>query len=136
MKVKITQPPGAMSDLDGILIVPKKGEEVDVPDELGQALVDAESAEKVVGESSQDASPKPAQQDRGGDNVDATPKAREKAEELGVDISGIEGSGDGGKVTVDDVKKAAEKRDAEEEQRANVRPSETTAANGPIETRG
>jgi pyruvate/2-oxoglutarate dehydrogenase complex dihydrolipoamide acyltransferase (E2) component len=37
---------------------------------------------------------------------DATDAARQKAEQLGVDLSGIEGSGAGGRVTVKDVTKA------------------------------
>lgn len=39
----------------------------------------------------------------------ATDAAKQKAEEKGVDLSGLEGSGSGGKVTVEDVEKAEEK---------------------------
>ncbi len=38
----------------------------------------------------------------------ATEAARRKAEELGVDISTVEGTGQGGRVTVGDVDQAAE----------------------------
>jgi hypothetical protein len=37
----------------------------------------------------------------------ATPKAQERAAEVGVDVSTLSGSGSGGKVTVPDVEKAA-----------------------------
>ena len=37
----------------------------------------------------------------------ATHAAREKAEELGLDLSGIEGTGAGGRILIQDVKKAA-----------------------------
>jgi pyruvate/2-oxoglutarate dehydrogenase complex dihydrolipoamide acyltransferase (E2) component len=39
--------------------------------------------------------------------VEATDAARRIAEELGVNLSGIEGSGAGGRVVVSDVRKAA-----------------------------
>ena len=39
--------------------------------------------------------------------VEATDAARRKAEELSVDLSGVEGTGQGGRITVGDVEKAA-----------------------------
>ncbi len=42
--------------------------------------------------------------------VQATPAARRAAEELGVDLSQVEGTGSGGRITVKDVRSAAEKR--------------------------
>ena len=41
------------------------------------------------------------------DKAQATPAAERKAEELGVDLSEIEGTGSGGRITVKDVTKAA-----------------------------
>lgn len=43
----------------------------------------------------------------GQDESEVTPAASRKAQELGVDLSSIEGTGDGGKITVSDVEKAA-----------------------------
>jgi pyruvate/2-oxoglutarate dehydrogenase complex dihydrolipoamide acyltransferase (E2) component len=41
------------------------------------------------------------------DKAQATPAAERKAEELGVDLSQIEGTGSGGRITVKDVTEAA-----------------------------
>jgi pyruvate/2-oxoglutarate dehydrogenase complex dihydrolipoamide acyltransferase (E2) component len=41
------------------------------------------------------------------DKAQATPAAARKAEELGVDLSQIEGTGSGGRITVKDVTRAA-----------------------------
>jgi pyruvate/2-oxoglutarate dehydrogenase complex dihydrolipoamide acyltransferase (E2) component len=38
------------------------------------------------------------------EDVEATPAAEEKAEELGVDLADVEGTGQGGRITVSDVK--------------------------------
>ncbi len=46
------------------------------------------------------------------DESSATPTAQERAKELGVDLSKVKGSGSGGKVTTEDVEKAA-KQDKE-----------------------
>jgi pyruvate/2-oxoglutarate dehydrogenase complex dihydrolipoamide acyltransferase (E2) component len=40
----------------------------------------------------------------------ATPAAERRAGELGVDLSRVEGTGSGGRITVKDVQSAAEKR--------------------------
>jgi pyruvate/2-oxoglutarate dehydrogenase complex dihydrolipoamide acyltransferase (E2) component len=42
--------------------------------------------------------------------VHATEAAERKAGELGVDLSTVEGTGKGGRITVDDVQKAAKAR--------------------------
>jgi pyruvate/2-oxoglutarate dehydrogenase complex dihydrolipoamide acyltransferase (E2) component len=42
--------------------------------------------------------------------VQATPAAERRAEELGVDLSRVEGTGSGGRITVKDVKSAAGER--------------------------
>lgn len=41
--------------------------------------------------------------------VDATPAAERRAEELGVDLSQVRGTGSGGRITVKDVQSAAKK---------------------------
>jgi hypothetical protein len=45
-------------------------------------------------------------QDETDDTVEATPAAERKAQELGVDIASVEGSGSGGRVTARDVENA------------------------------
>ena len=42
--------------------------------------------------------------------VEATPAAERRAEELGVDLSQVRGTGSGGRITVKDVQSAAKKR--------------------------
>ena len=61
-----------------------------------------EEEEAVVGEAS---TPWEAGEQK--DKVQATPTAERKAEDLGVDLSQIEGTGSGGRITVKDVTEAA-----------------------------
>ena len=70
---------------------PAEGEEAGVEEE-----------EAVVGEAST-----PGEAGEQKDKVQATPAAKRKAEELGVDLSQIEGTGSGGRITVKDVREAA-----------------------------
>jgi pyruvate/2-oxoglutarate dehydrogenase complex dihydrolipoamide acyltransferase (E2) component len=58
--------------------------------------------EVVVGETST-----PGEAAEHKDKAQATPAAERKADELGVDLSQIEGTGSGGRITVKDVTKAA-----------------------------
>src|SRR5215207_1189465 len=48
-----------------------------------------------------------AEEDTGATDVEATDAARRKAGELDVDLSSVEGTGQGGRITVGDVEKAA-----------------------------
>jgi pyruvate/2-oxoglutarate dehydrogenase complex dihydrolipoamide acyltransferase (E2) component len=61
-----------------------------------------EEEEVVVGEAS---TPGEAAEQK--DRAQATPAAERKAEDLGVDLSQIEGTGSGGRITVKDVTEAA-----------------------------
>ena len=61
-----------------------------------------EEAAAVVGEAS---TPGEAREQK--DKAQATPAAERKAEDLGVDLSQIEGTGSGGRITVKDVREAA-----------------------------
>jgi pyruvate/2-oxoglutarate dehydrogenase complex dihydrolipoamide acyltransferase (E2) component len=61
-----------------------------------------EEEEAVVGEAST-----PGEAGEQKDKAQATPAAERKAEELGVDLSQIEGTGSGGRITVKDVTGAA-----------------------------
>jgi pyruvate/2-oxoglutarate dehydrogenase complex dihydrolipoamide acyltransferase (E2) component len=63
-----------------------------------------EEEEAVVGEAST-----PGQAGEQKDKVQTTPAAERKAEDLGVDLSQIEGTGSGGRITVKDVTEAARK---------------------------
>jgi pyruvate/2-oxoglutarate dehydrogenase complex dihydrolipoamide acyltransferase (E2) component len=45
--------------------------------------------------------------DAGEESIKATPTARQRAEELGVDLREVEGTGSGGQITAGDVKKKA-----------------------------
>jgi pyruvate/2-oxoglutarate dehydrogenase complex dihydrolipoamide acyltransferase (E2) component len=61
-----------------------------------------EEEEAVVGEAS-----RPGEAGEQKDKAQATPAAERKAEDLGVDLSQIEGTGSGGRITVKDVREAA-----------------------------
>ena len=61
-----------------------------------------EEEEAVVGEAST-----PGEGGEHKDKAQATPAAERKAEDLGVDLSQIEGTGSGGRITVKDVREAA-----------------------------
>ena len=61
-----------------------------------------EEEEAVVGEAST-----PGEAGEQKDRTQATPAAERKAEDLGVDLSQIEGTGSGGRITVKDVREAA-----------------------------
>ena len=74
-------------------VTPEPGEGVDAG---------VEEEESVVGEAS---TPGEAAEQK--DKPQATPAAERKAEELGVDLSQIEGTGSGGRITVKDVTEAA-----------------------------
>ena len=65
-----------------------------------EAGVEEEAA--VVGEAST-----PGEAGEQKDKAQATPAAERKAEDLGVDLSQIEGTGSGGRITVKDVTEAA-----------------------------
>jgi len=71
------------------------------PGEGVEAGVEAAAA-AVVGEAST-----PGEAGEKKDKVRATPAAERKAEDLGVDLSQIEGTGSGGRITVKDVTEAA-----------------------------
>jgi pyruvate/2-oxoglutarate dehydrogenase complex dihydrolipoamide acyltransferase (E2) component len=61
-----------------------------------------EEEEAVVGEAS-----RPGEAGEQKDKAQATPAAERKAEDLGVDLSQIKGTGSGGRITVKDVTEAA-----------------------------
>jgi pyruvate/2-oxoglutarate dehydrogenase complex dihydrolipoamide acyltransferase (E2) component len=70
--------------------------------EPGEGVVAGVEEEAVVGEAS--TSGEAGEQK---DKAQATPAAARKAEDLGVDLSQIEGTGSGGRITVKDVREAA-----------------------------
>jgi pyruvate/2-oxoglutarate dehydrogenase complex dihydrolipoamide acyltransferase (E2) component len=70
--------------------------------EPGEGVEAGVGEETVVGEAST-----PGEAGEQKDKVQATPAAERKAEDLGVDLSQIEGTGSGGRITVKDVTEAA-----------------------------
>jgi pyruvate/2-oxoglutarate dehydrogenase complex dihydrolipoamide acyltransferase (E2) component len=68
----------------------------------GESVEVGVGEETVVGEAST-----PGEAGEQKDKVQATPAAERKAEDLGVDLSQIEGTGSGGRITVKDVTEAA-----------------------------
>jgi hypothetical protein len=85
-------------------------------DRSGQAVAELEAPEREVPEreppdaatgETRDSQPADGEQDVGSSSPAATEVARRKAEELGVDLAGVRGTGAGGRVLVRDVVKAA-----------------------------
>ena len=70
--------------------------------EPGEGVEAEVEEEAVVGEAST-----PGEAGEQKDKAQATPAAERKAEDLGVDLSQIEGTGSGGRITVKDVTEAA-----------------------------
>ena len=70
--------------------------------EPGERVEAGLEEEAVVGEAS-----RPEEAAERKDKARATPAAERKAEDLGVDLSRIEGTGSGGRITVKDVTEAA-----------------------------
>ncbi|KYH25118.1 branched-chain alpha-keto acid dehydrogenase subunit E2 [Halalkalicoccus paucihalophilus] len=88
----------------------RRAEELDVTlstvDGTGpQGAITEEDVEAVAasGETEAETTPAPA-----AERVKASPRSKRRAEELGVDLAGIDGSGPGGAITEDDVEAAAE----------------------------
>jgi len=77
---------------------------------VGAALAVLETAEEVPGEAPVEAPPTPAE----GVPRRATPRVRRLARELGVDLELVPGSGPGGRITEEDVRRFAARREAAE----------------------
>jgi pyruvate dehydrogenase E2 component (dihydrolipoamide acetyltransferase) len=73
-----------------------------VTDQAGQA---AQGAQDTAGQAAQQA--QDAAEGGGQEEPNATQSAQRKAQELGVDLSQVEGSGPGGQITIGDVENAA-----------------------------
>jgi pyruvate/2-oxoglutarate dehydrogenase complex dihydrolipoamide acyltransferase (E2) component len=84
--------------------VPSGGREKPVP--AGPATRPAGG----TGDATQRADEAADQADGPESGVEATPAAERRAEELGVDLSQVRGTGSGGRITVKDVQSAAKKR--------------------------
>ncbi|HEX6711220.1 MAG TPA: E3 binding domain-containing protein, partial [Rubrobacter sp.] len=79
-----------------------------VADQAGQAAQGAQdTAGQAAGQAQDAAGGATEQAQDAAEEVDATEAAKQKADELGVDLSQIEGSGAGGRITVKDVVSAA-----------------------------
>jgi pyruvate/2-oxoglutarate dehydrogenase complex dihydrolipoamide acyltransferase (E2) component len=88
-------------------------QDLGIEDAVSQALQQAQEAVGQVAGQAQEAAgqtTRQVQEVAGGssqEEPDATQAARQKAEELGVDLSQVEGSGTGGRITIRDVQRAA-----------------------------
>jgi pyruvate/2-oxoglutarate dehydrogenase complex dihydrolipoamide acyltransferase (E2) component len=74
------------------------------PDPASQPVAGAGEATRRVDEEAPEEAGEPKSR------VRATPAALRTAEELGVDLLQVEGTGSGGRITVKDIRSAAEKR--------------------------
>jgi pyruvate dehydrogenase E2 component (dihydrolipoamide acetyltransferase) len=74
------------------------------------------------------AAPKPVAKANGGERIKASPVARRMAEELGVELARVEGSGPGGRVVKSDVEAAAKAPDAKADEQPAPAAVEKAAA--------
>lgn len=99
-----------------IAVIAAEGEELS-PDEIDRLL--AEAAPKTKGAAAASAgggdgkrSGQAASRDDSG-RVNASPAARRRAQELGVDLASVEATGPGGRITSEDVERAADEANAD-----------------------
>jgi pyruvate dehydrogenase E2 component (dihydrolipoamide acetyltransferase) len=84
-------------------VLGEPGEQVDVAALLGGG----HGAHAKTGEGAAAAAPPPSASGDGADRVKAVPSIRKMAQDLGVDITGIQGTGPEGRITREDVQRAA-----------------------------
>jgi pyruvate/2-oxoglutarate dehydrogenase complex dihydrolipoamide acyltransferase (E2) component len=77
------------------------------PQFFRQALGPADQTTETLGQTGDTSSPPTGEGAEVRREPEATKAARKRAEELGVDLSGLEGSGSGGRIMVRDVTQAA-----------------------------
>ena len=121
---------------DGVLaaILKDEGETVESEEILGRldeaqeaaAQEPAQSADATTGSVPADATPS-EEEPEAGTGVGVSPSARKLAAEAGVDIASVEGTGKGGRVTKEDVRRAAE----DESQEAAPLPEQPAPAPQP-----
>jgi pyruvate dehydrogenase E2 component (dihydrolipoamide acetyltransferase) len=106
-------------------------------EESAEASVDREDAEPAAGEETggDEEQPRREQPARDGERVIASPVARRLARERGVDLSGLHGTGPGGRIVKADVEgtpttAAGAEQPAEPEQEAEAAPAGTVAERG------
>jgi pyruvate/2-oxoglutarate dehydrogenase complex dihydrolipoamide acyltransferase (E2) component len=88
---------------------------------LFQELIDNYAAiEDALDEAQKNVSALDTEQLRRQGEINATDAARREAIELGVDLSEVEGTGSGGNITVNDVKRAAEEAEDEAQEEINA----------------
>lgn len=98
--LKILVPEGTVKVQDPVAIIGEEGEDYRALLSKGGALQE-EKAEAQV-QTQAKVAPKPA-----GGKVKISPRAKKRAQELGIDFSGIVGTGPGGAISVEDVEEAA-----------------------------
>ncbi len=83
----------------------KVGEVIIVVGEEGEEILEEEMEKEETEKVEKPAKPKP--KDRG-EEIKATPRVRKLAEEKGIDLTEVEGTGSGGRITEEDLEKATE----------------------------
>ena len=98
-----------------IAVIAAEGEDLS-PDQIDQLIADASPKKKTAAASSTSGDSKRSGQAAARDDsgrVNASPAARRRAQELGVDLAGVEATGPGGRITSEDVELAAAEVDAD-----------------------
>ncbi|MFP4143213.1 MAG: dihydrolipoamide acetyltransferase family protein [Thermoplasmata archaeon] len=96
----------------------KVGEVIIVVGEKGEEIPDEEMEKKEPEKIEEPAKPKPKEEEKG-EGIKATPRVRKLAEEKGIDLSEVEGTGSGGRITEEDLEK--EEKEGKEEKPPRIR---------------
>lgn len=108
--LKILYPEGATVPItEAVAYIGKEGEEIPEEEEKPEEKIEAVKMEEEKVEEKRGEAPLPSETER----IRVSPVARRLAEEHGIDLSQIQGSGPGGRIVREDVEKAIEEKEKE-----------------------
>jgi len=108
--LKILYPEGATVPItEAVAYIGKEGEEIPEEEEKPEEKIEAVKMEEEKVEEKREEAPLPSETER----IRVSPVARRLAEEHGIDLSQIQGSGPGGRIVREDVEKAIEEKEKE-----------------------
>ncbi|MDD3699677.1 MAG: 2-oxo acid dehydrogenase subunit E2, partial [Atribacterota bacterium] len=108
--LKILYPEGATVPItEAVAYIGKEGEEIPEEEEKPEEKIEAVKMEEEKVEEKRGEAPLPSETER----IRVSPVARRLADEHGIDLSQIQGSGPGGRIVREDVEKAIEEKEKE-----------------------
>lgn len=106
--LKILYPEGATVPItEAVAYIGKEGEEIPEEEEKPEEKIEAVKVEEKKAEEKREEAPLPSENKR----IRVSPMARRLADEHGIDLSQIQGSGPGGRIVREDVEKAIEEKE-------------------------